>query len=161
MLLRIIILLLFPVPLVFSQELLQLSFAEGRSPASKVYGTVPVTTVSVSAGQQVVLQKSSGRDYRLQASEFGRAWTQVQQVPRNATAIAVTPRLSGTEVLLEVTYSNVEGDEALNYSSSIKGELDSWIPLYQSAAASETEGARHYSTAGQSSQLSVRVERAR
>ena len=160
-LLRALLFLFFlPHSVVQGQELLLLTFATGQPNTNKVYSTTSELTFSVADGQQVILQKSEGRDYRLSASPYGWSWTQVQQVARDATFIMVTPRRQGKKVSLEVNYSLKKGDDSLAYKSTVTGNIGQWIPLLQSASSTQASGVKRYTSGGEAKQLSVRVETA-
>jgi len=156
-----LVMIVWPGGVASAQELLLLTLSQdGHTNSAKSYGTKAPTTLTVLEGNKVILQNSSGKDYRLQASQSGWSWTQVQQVPREMTYIAVTPQLQGTTAQLEVEYSNVDGDNATSYTSTVKGELGEWIPLLQTSGNVQPDRGKRYSTQDGASQLSVRVERA-
>ena len=139
-----------------AQALLYLTFAAGPPPSGKVYGTTTeqtATTLSVVDGQQVVLQRKTGRDYRLQGAAQSWSWTQVQQVAANETYIAVTPHMHDGNVTVDVTYSNTQGDKSTAYSSTVSGELDSWIPLIGSSSTGDNKNTKVFSAGNLSPQL--------
>lgn len=145
----------------FAADMLTLSFSEKPAARGKVYGTsaAPTTpTISTRSGERVLLQQQSGRDYQLQGTPLGRAWTQVQQVPRQATSLAVTPLVEGDRVTLDIEYSRKEADDALEYSGRVNGALGEWIPLLQGGSQGAT-GVKTWSAGKNASGLSVRVER--
>jgi hypothetical protein len=144
-----------------AQALLHLTFAAGPLPSGKVYGTTAAqtaTTLSVVDGQQVVLQRKTGRDYRLQGAAQSWSWTQVQQVSANEIYIAVTPRTHDGNVTVDVTYSNRQGDKSTAYSSTVRGELGSWIPLIGGSNTGNNRNTNVYSAGDLSQQLSLKVE---
>lgn len=144
-----------------AQVLLHLTFAAGPPPNGKVYGTVAeqaATTLSVVDGERAVLQRKTGKDYRLLGAAQSWSWTQVQQVATNETYIAVTPHARDGNVTVDVTYSNTQGDKSTAYSSTVSGELGSWIPLIGGSNTSNNKGIKMYSAGDLSQQLSLKVE---
>jgi len=144
-----------------AQELLLLTFAEGPTDTGKIYSTKTITqspALSVVEGEQVIWQKSSGRDYQLQAAPRSWTWTQVQQVARAETCIAVTPRREGEKVSVEVKYFTREGGQSVSYSSIVYGVVGQWIPLLQPTKVSQTDGSIVYSAGDSTRQLSLKVE---
>jgi hypothetical protein len=144
-----------------AQTMLHLTFAVGPPPNGKIYGTAAeqaATTLSVVDGGQVVLQRKTGRDYRLQGAEQNWSWTQVQQVSTNQTYIAVTPRTRDGSVTVDVAYSNTQGDKSTAYSSTVSGELGSWIPLIGGSITSKNGSTKVHSAGDISQQLSLKVE---
>ena len=145
-----------------AQTLLHLTFAQGPPPSGKVYGIAAqhtATTLSVVNGQQAVLQRNTGRDYRLQGAVQSWTWTQVQQVAANETYIAVTPREHNGNVTVDITYSNKQGDKSTVYSSTVSGELGSWIALIGDAGQANNKTTKVYTAGDLSQQLSLKVER--
>jgi len=160
----LLLLFLLHVPVLQAQELLLLTFAQGKPGVGKVYGSekvAPAPTLTVVEGQEVLLQKSSGTDYQLQSSPHGWAWTQVQQVARDATSIAVTPRRQGEKVNLEVKYFSRERGESIAYTSTVNGDIGQWIPLMQAAGTTQSNSSKAYVAGNMANQLSIRVDRAR
>jgi hypothetical protein len=144
-----------------AQALLHLTLAAGPPPSGKVYGATAeatATTVSVVDGQQVVLQRKTGRDYSLQGAAQSWSWTQVQQVAANETYIALTPRKRDGNVTVDVTYSNTQGDQSTAYSSTVSGKLGSWISLIGGSIAANNKNTKVYSAGDSSQQLSLKVE---
>lgn len=145
-----------------AQPLLHLTIAQGPPPSgSKVYGNAAqqtATTLSVVDGQQVVLQRKTGRSYRLQGTQQSWSWTQVQQVAANETYIALTPRQSDGNVTVDITYSNTQGDNSTAYSSTVSGELGSWIVLIGDPAQASNKKTRVYTAGDLGEQLSLKVE---
>lgn len=144
-----------------AQALLHLTLAAGPPPSSKAYRAnveKTATTVSVVDGQQVVLQRKTGRDYSLQGAEQSWSWTQVQQVATNETYIALTPRTRDGNVTVDVTYSNTRGDESTAYSSTVSGKLGSWILLIGGSSPANNKDTKVYSAGGSRQQLSLKVE---
>lgn len=158
----IIIVLLHCACAAHAQTLLHLTFAQGPPPNGKVYGIAAeqtATTLSVVNGHQVVLQRNTGRDYRLQSAVQSWTWTQVQQVAANETYIAVTPREDNGNVTVEITYSNKQGDKSTAYSSTVSGELGSWIALIGDTGTAHNKTTKVYTAGDLSQQLSLKVER--
>ena len=140
----------------WAQDLLLLTFASGL-PSDKTYSTQAVTSLTTVDGRRVVLARSAGTDYETRASRGLWSWTQVQQTPRDATHLTVTPTRQGGDVVLDIQYSSRKADEAILYSSTVKGRLGQWIPLLQPADTADS-GGNHYSTATQRQRLAVKVE---
>ncbi|MDZ7784028.1 MAG: hypothetical protein U5K56_14190 [Halioglobus sp.] len=140
----------------WAQDLL-LTFASGL-PSDTTHSTQAVTSLTTVDGRRVVLARSEGTDYESRASRGFWSWTQVQQIPRDATHLAVTPTRQGDDVVLDIQYSSRKGDEAILYSSTVKGRLGQWIPLLQPADTADSAGGNHYSTATQRQRLAVKVE---
>lgn len=144
-----------------AQTLLHLTFVAGPLPSGKVYGTTAKQTakaLSVGDGQQAVLQRKTGRDYRLQGAAQNWSWTQVQQVAVNETYIAVTPHIHDGKVTVDVTYSNTQGDKSTSYSGAVMGELGSWITLIGGPSTANSKNTNVYSAGDLSQQLSLKVE---
>jgi hypothetical protein len=145
-----------------AQSLLHLTIAQGHPPSgNKVYGNVAqqaATTLSVVNGQQVVLQRKTGSDYRLQGTQQSWAWTQIQQVAANETYIALTPRQRDGEVAVEIAYSNTQGDNSMAYSSTVSGELGSWIVLIGDPGRGNNKKSKIYTAGDLSQQLSLKIE---
>ena len=145
-----------------AQPLLHLTIAQGPPPSgNKVYGNVEqqaATTLSVVDGQQVVLQRKTGRNYRLQGAQQSWAWTQIQQVAANETYIALTPRQSDGNVTVDITYSNTQGDNSTAYSSTVTGELGSWIVLIGDPGQGNSKKTKVYTAGDINQQLSLKVE---
>tara|TARA_R110000823_G_scaffold47903_15_gene121904 strand:- start:17428 stop:17964 length:537 start_codon:yes stop_codon:yes gene_type:complete len=140
-----------------AQEMLVLSFSEGV-PEAGSYSTREAPTLSVVDGQTVILERASGRDYQLQASDAEWTWTQVQQVPRTSSSLKITPNRRADEVQLELAYASKDGDDTLAYTTTVTGKLGEWIPLLSTARQSSDAGGRHYSTAAQARDLAVKVQ---
>jgi hypothetical protein len=153
---------LFCASVAQAQSLLHLTIAQGSPPSgNKVYGNVAqqaATTLSVVDGQQVVLQRKTGSNYRLQGAQQSWAWTQIQQVAANESYIALTPRQRDGNVTVEITYSNTQGDNSLAYSSTVSGELGSWIVLIGDPSHGSDQKSKIYTAGDLSQQLSLKVE---
>ena len=141
-----------------AQESLQLTFGHGPD-TGKLYSTRSFPSLRVQDGKQVILQRSSGTDYRLQASKHSLTWFQVQEVPAAETYIAVTPQVTDDQVTLEIKYSDSAAAEAVYYSSTVSGDLSKWIPLLHFAGAEPEAGGKQYSSSTSSEPLSIRVDR--
>ncbi len=153
--------LLWPLGVVQAQELLFLTFAEGPTDTGKIYSTETIAqapTLSVVEGQQVIWKKSRGRDYQLQAAPQSWTWTQVQQVAREETYIAVTTRSEGEKVSVEVNYFNREGEQSMSYNSTVYGVMGQWIPLLQPTTSPQADGKKVYTVGNSTQQLSLKVE---
>jgi hypothetical protein len=144
-----------------AQALLHLTVAAEPPPSGKVYGTSAkhtAQTLSVVDGHQVVLQRKTGRDYRLEGAAQSWAWTQVQQVAVNETTITLTPHTHDGNVTVDVSYSNTQGDKSTAYSGTVSGELGSWIPLIGGSSTGNNKNTRVYSAGDASQQLWLKVE---
>ncbi len=142
------------------QELLQLTFKQGPVLAGQSYGSKPGSpTMSVLNGQQLILKRSSGTDYQIQAS--GWSWGQVQQTPRNETSLVVSPTLDNEKVSIQVNYHRRDGDDSITYQGNVIGDIGKWIPLLSSSHDTATGTSRTYSAGSTLSRLSVKVERAK
>lgn len=167
MIVRLLTALLFVSLPVSAQETLTLTFSDRPSGPVKTYSTrsqeqPPV--LSVMSGRTVTLQQNSGTDFQLQGGEYNWAWTQVQQVPRNATALVLTPVLSedGESVVLEVNVSRKQGDDLIAYTSTVNGSVDEWLPLLQSNAkqvSGNTSANQSWSAGKGIKELWVRIQR--
>jgi hypothetical protein len=123
------------LPLSAAAQNLNLTLAE----APAVSGEVSTRdddglTLSVISGQRVSFARSSGRDYQLQAGA-GLFWSQVQEVPRDADAIALTPVVledGSVEVLVEV--SRKSADRQQRYISTLLAQSGEWLRLLGPAA---------------------------
>ena len=142
----------------WSQQALLLSLKAGQG-ADRVYSTRGATQLQVVEGARVILQRSRGRDYRLEAAERGWTWFQVQQVPAEETYIAVTPSIDGDRVALDVHYAGKDGDDTVSLTTSVVGELGEWIVLLGQDGAALERGGRRYSTAADGQRLAIKVER--
>lgn len=144
-----------------SQTLLHLTFAQGPPPTGKVYGVSSgqtAITLSVVDSKQVILARQSGKNYQLQAMPGSWGWSQVQQVPANATYLAVTPQIIDEKVTVEVSYSNTEGENSISYTSTVTGDIGEWIPLLVSTSRSNTKNVKVYTAGDANQQLSLKVE---
>lgn len=139
-----------------AQESLQLTFGQGQA-GDRLYSSRAFPSLRAQAGSQVILQRSRGTDYRVEAAPYGRTWFQVQEVPAAETYIAVTAQTQGDQVTLEIRYSDRTADNAVSLATTVSGGLGEWIPLVQPAAA--TNGKRYNSSTAQKS-LAIRVDRA-
>lgn len=145
----------------YAGDLLQLTVVEGPPPASGVrtFATREVTTLRVQSGQQVALQRTRGKDYLLQGTELGWALTSIEQVPAAATAIAMTPTVTGAEVTLEVDYRSYDAGGSTTYVTTVRGALDDWLTLFGTTPQPDAAQDRSYRTGKAREALSVRVER--
>ncbi|MEZ5569455.1 MAG: hypothetical protein R3E54_14115 [Halioglobus sp.] len=140
-----------------AQALLRLTFSEGI-PAAHSYSTRAPLNLAVVDGEEVILERASGRDYRLEASNAAWAWTQVQQIPRDSSSLKLTPSRLANGVLLQVSYRAREGDEVIAYTSTVSGEMGEWIVLLGSERERSKDGGRRYATASGTPDLAVKVE---
>ncbi|MFT7286175.1 MAG: rubrerythrin [Halieaceae bacterium] len=101
-------------------------------PGAGVYTTrvSDALSLTVAAGQRVSFARSEGRDYRLQSSG-GLFWAQVQEVPREAEFVAITPLLredGSFEVTLEVSRKSAGRQQS--YSSELLATPGTWTQLF-------------------------------
>ena len=153
--------LLLPLGTAQAQEVLRVTLAEGPLHSGRVYNSAAgaqTPTLTVINGQQAIWQKSSGRDYQLQAAPHSWSWTQVQQVTQAETSIAVTPQREGDKVSVKVDYFVREGDQSVSYSSTVAGAVGEWIPLLQPTNDDSHSGSKVYRAGDLSQQLSLKVE---
>ena len=153
--------LLWPLCAVHGQETLYLTFGQGQNGATKTYGTATISyppVLSVQEGQRVILQKSHGTDYRVEASSQGWSWAQVQQIAVAETSISVIPKRQGDSVSVEVNYYLREGDQSVSYSSTVQGRLGQWIPLLQPSTGNSVPGTKVYSAWDSNNMLALKVE---
>ncbi len=146
---------------------LLLTFGPGQG-GTQHYSSKPQTSVQTTDGATVVLQREHGTEYRLQAGEKTWTWFQIEEVPASESYLAVTPTLDGDTVTLEIDYRDRRGDTSTRFSSTLSGEVGSWItlmstgqPMQDGAAGSTrryTAGSQTYSSADP---ISVRVDRVR
>lgn len=161
---RLLILLLLVSLPVSAQDMLTLTFSDRPAGTVKTYGTrnqEQPPTLSVTSGQTVTLQQNSGTDYQLQGGQYSWAWTQVQQVPRNATGLVLTPVLAedGDTVVLEVNVSRKQGEDLVAYTSTVSGRLGEWLPLLQSNDQRTTSTHQTWSAGKGSQEMWVRIQR--
>ena len=140
-----------------AQDLLRLTFTSGPVSGTS-YSTQAVTTLTTLDDRRVILARSAGTDYQTQSSRGFWSWTEVQQVPREATYLAITPTRQGDDVVLDIQFESRKGNDAIRYSSTVKGRLGQWIPLLQPSDHVDAAGDRHYSTATDRQRLAVLVE---
>lgn len=140
-----------------AQDLLRLTFSEGAA-AAPGYSTRAPLVLSVMDGQELILERASGRDYQLEAAPASWSWTQVQQIPRNSSALKITPSRKNNTVQLQISYRSREADDVLSYSTTVSGVLGEWIVLVSDGQADTTAGGRRYSTASVANELAVKVE---
>lgn len=132
-------------PLLSAQNLSLTLSANPPRPGTISTARQDALTLSVLSGNRVSFARSSGRDYQLQASG-GFFWTQVQELPMNADAVALTPVLQedgSVEVAVEV--SRKAGDRQQRYHSSLRALPGEWLQLF-GPAATQPRGTRVYGT---------------
>lgn len=144
-------------------DMLTLDFAQKSPSKAKVYGTRTqshTASISTRAGERVIMSQQSGSDYQLQGSGYGWAWTQVQEIPRDMTSLAVTPTVNDGQVTIEVEYSSKDGSDVQIYNGTVSGNLGQWIVLLggsESAGSSVSAGGKSWTAGSASRGLSVRV----
>jgi len=141
-----------------AQELLRISIGHGAG-AGQLYSSSLPTSVTTLDGARVVLQRASGREYGIEAGHEGWSWFQVQQVPAQSSYIAVTPRLEGQEVSLDITIAEKTGEQFTSIGTSASGALGEWIELVGYRTADT--GSRQYSSSAGRGQLAIKVEKTR
>lgn len=132
--------LLLAVPALLAQLLasswvhaqtLQLTLAS-EPPAPGRHSTldIGVSTLAVASGQRVALSQSRGREFRANGS-VGLLWTQVQEVPRDRDAVALTPVLEEDgSVTVQVEVYRKRSDRADSFSTAINVLPGEWTQLY-------------------------------
>lgn len=158
----LLLFLLWTSAVAHAQEPLLLTFTQGAIDTDRTYSTDSATSThkfSVVSGQQVILQNTSGQDYRIQNVPGSWSWVQVQQVAKNSTYIALAPHLQGEKVTVDVNYSFREGNNSTVYSSTVSGVVGEWILLLQPGGNLHTDDSKVYSSEPKSRRLSVRVDR--
>lgn len=143
-------------------ELLRLSVLDGPVPAAnaRTISTRQPTFLTVQSGQTVTLQRTRGRDYRLNDSRGGWAVTSIEQVPAEATAVEITPALAGEEVTLAVSYRSHDAGGSVAFSTTVSGSLGEWLALLGGQPAVAADGGRSLRTGRAQESLSIRVDRA-
>tara|TARA_R110002110_G_scaffold205066_7_gene417277 strand:- start:433775 stop:434269 length:495 start_codon:yes stop_codon:yes gene_type:complete len=129
----------------------------GSGHTISTHTTEAQTTLTVKNGQQVILQRSSGRDYVLQAASPGWTWTQIQQRPEEELVMAITPTLKDENVEVQLNYSARDGDRATHYSSAVESKLGEWIHL--TGSGPQQVSGRSYSTSDTGEELWLQVDR--
>ncbi|EAQ96697.2 hypothetical protein [Congregibacter litoralis] len=102
-------------------------------------------TLTAMSGSRVSFARASGRDYQLQASG-GFFWTQVQEQPRDADSVALTPTVredGSIEVIVDV--SQKAGQRRQSYSSTLLAQPGEWLQLL-GPAAQQPRGTKVYGT---------------
>jgi hypothetical protein len=146
---------------VLAQEMLTLTFAQGATEKGASYSTAPagrVPVISVQNGQQVIWRESRGRDYQLRSSQQSWGWTQIQEVDRQSTYIAVTPRREGDRITVEVEYFRRDGSQGTHLSSTVTGKAGEWIPLLQPNAGPDAGSRQVYQAGDSTHSMSLKVE---
>ncbi|NND68739.1 MAG: hypothetical protein HKN19_14215, partial [Halioglobus sp.] len=100
-------------------------------------------------------------DYRVEAGQRSLTWFQVQQVPADASYIAVTPQLEGDNVTLVISLAEKTGDQFTSLDTTVGGKLGEWIELTGGRSSDTREGGRQYSSSSQPDQLAIRVDKVR
>lgn len=141
-----------------AQEFLRITLGEGGVSAQR-YSSRAATSVTALDGARVVLKQVNGKDYAIKAGHHGRSWFQVQQVPANASYIAVTPHTAGTKVALEITIAEKAGDHLTSLETTASGTIGEWIELASHRPAAAGSGGKRYSSSGKQRLLAIKVER--
>ena len=104
-------------------------------------------SVTVAPGHSVSFARSTGRDYRLQASG-GFAWTQVQEVPRDGESVRLTPSLR-EDGMIEVTVDQQRksGTRTNSFRSTVIAQPGEWVSLI-GAANTQPRNTKVYGTQG-------------
>ena len=135
------------LPLLASAQQFEITLA-AQPPQGKRYGTrADGLTLTVQAGQRVLLEQRRGRDYATHAGA-GLLWTPLA-TPRDADALALRPMLRDDgRVEVEVEMLRRAGDRQARFSSTVLTPPGEWTRLYAPAGA-RPESSRSYSTAEQ------------
>lgn len=131
--------------IVWSQNL-RLTLAS-QPPTSGQISTRETSSLSltVMSGSRVSFAKASGRDYQLQASG-GFFWTQVQELPRDAQSIALTPtQQEDGSIEVQVEVSRKASDRLQSYRSTLLAQPGEWLQLL-GPAAQQPRGTKVYGT---------------
>jgi hypothetical protein len=111
------------------------------------------------SGSRLAFTRGSGSDYRLRAGA-GFFWTQVEEVPRDADRVILTPvLLEDGSIEVSVDISRLDGTRRSSYASTVTVQPGEWTQLFGPAPQHGT-GARVYGTAtvGTEDALYLRVE---
>ena len=149
-LLPALLLLLFAPAVIVVQEVVAQEAATQEAPAQDFLLTLASepqnrSTISTRSGQTLTLRvsngetlsfaRSRGRDTRLESSG-GFFWTQVQEVPRDAETIRLTPsRASDGSVSLAIARTEKRGDRTQSISTTVRSRRDEWTLIYGTLAA--------------------------
>jgi hypothetical protein len=112
-------------------QTLQLTLAS-EPPAPGRHSTldIGVSTLAVASGQRVALSQSRGREFRANGS-VGLFWTQVQELPRDQDAVALTPVLKEDgSVTVQVEVYRKRSDREDSFSTSVTALPGEWTQLY-------------------------------
>ena len=157
----LLLLLLVPAGYSAAQDMLILTLAStppdgGLRTAS---GTSP-QSLRVVAGNTVTMQRAEGRDYRLQGG--GLFWTQVQELPRNADSVTITPTLrEDGGILVDIDVARKVDSRRQSFRSRLLAQPGEWLQVFGPSDAPPS-GSTRYSTRGLSDEsLYLMVERTR
>jgi len=110
----------------------------------------------VLSGGTLRFSRARGRDSRLVAAG-GFSWTQVEDVPRDAESLELTPVLTDDgQVNVRAVVTRKEGDVEQTLDTRVLVTPGDWAPLYEPAGAS-TPGRRVYGSAPLGDSLYLRV----
>ena len=141
-------------------ETLRITLGDSPS-AARSYGSQPDTRLTVDAGSRIVLQRSSGVDYAIEAGGDGWSWFQVQQLPAKESYVALTPTLVDNTVSIELKIADRSGDTFNAIETTVSGRLGEWIVLVDDAAGATSAGSKSYSSKRPGKSLAILVEKAR
>jgi hypothetical protein len=128
-----------------AQNLLLTLAAEPPSAATMATRDGATLGLTVAPGATVTVTRERGRDYRLQ-SGGGFFWTQVEEVPRDADSVTLTPtpRDDGSfEIMVAVLRK--AGTEQQQYTSTVVARPGEWVRLL-GPAQNTARSTRVYST---------------
>jgi len=137
--------LLWVAPSVSAQNL-RFTLA-AQLPTSGIISTRESNNLSftIMSGSRVSFTRSSGRAYQLQAVG-GFAWTQVQELPRDADYVALVPTLKddgSIEVMVDVARKVDQRQQ--RYRSTLLAQPGEWLQLF-GPAMQQSGGTEVYGT---------------
>ncbi|NND66427.1 MAG: hypothetical protein HKN19_02460 [Halioglobus sp.] len=143
-----------------AQELLRVTIGAGEGSSQRYSSRTPMSVTTVDAAR-VILRQASGTDYRVEAGQRSLTWFQVQQVPADASYIAVTPQVEGDNVTLVISLAEKNGAQFTSLDTTVGGKLGEWIELTGGPSSDARKGGRQYSSSSQPDQLAIRVDKVR
>jgi hypothetical protein len=119
----------------------------GNPPRAGTITTAGTESLSFTAasGHQVSFARGSGRDYRLEAAG-GFFWTQVQELPRDADTVALTPvLLDDGSIEVAVSVSRKADTRQQRFSTTLIAQPGEWLQLF-GPAPQHSRGSKVYGT---------------
>jgi hypothetical protein len=119
----------------------------GNPPSAGTITTAGAESLSftVASGHQVRFTRGSGRDYRLQAGR-GFFWTQVQELPQDADAVALTPvLLEDGSIEVAVNVSRKADSRQQSFDTTLVAQPGEWLQLF-GPAPQHSRGITTYGT---------------